>query len=73
MSFLFAEYGVEVNFYDPSEENAETLLKEAEQAKLSDKIKWQKDYKSLCDCLGSQKVFVFSLPTETLVTRPSRA
>ena len=62
MSLLFAEYGVEVNFYDPSEENAKSLLKEAEEAKLSDKIKWQKDYESLCNSLGSPKVFVFSLP-----------
>ncbi|KAL9108412.1 MAG: hypothetical protein Q9187_008301, partial [Circinaria calcarea] len=62
MSLLFAEYGVEINFFDPSEQNAKSLLKRAEEAKLSEKIKRQKDYESLCNSLGFPKVFVFSLP-----------
>jgi 6-phosphogluconate dehydrogenase len=62
MSLLFAEYGIEVDFYDPSEKNYKLLMDHAKEAKLEDKIKGHKDYKSLCDSLGSPKVFVFSIP-----------
>ena len=62
MSLLFAEIGVEVNFYDPSPENSDALLKHAKEAKLEERVKSQKDYAALCESLGSPKVFVFSLP-----------
>ena len=62
MSLLFAELGVEVNFFDPSQEHDRMLLDEAKAIKLEDKIKSRKDYKSLCESLGSPKVFVFSVP-----------
>lgn len=62
MSLLFAEHGVEVNFYDPSEANDERLLDHAKEAKVEDKIIYRKDYESLCNNLGSPKVFVFSIP-----------
>ncbi len=62
MSLLFAEHGIEVNFYDPSEDRAEALLGHAKEAKLVDRIKHCKDYKAICKNLGSPKVFVFSIP-----------
>lgn len=48
MSLLFAEHGVEVNFYDPSEDNVKILLEHTKEAKREDKIVHQNDYKSLC-------------------------
>ena len=66
MSLLFAELGAEVNFYDPSSENSAALLKHAKEAKLDHRVKSHKDYASLCDSLGSPKVFVFSLPHGTV-------
>ena len=66
MSLLFAELGVEVNFYDPSSENSDALLKHAKESKLGDRVYSRKDYASLCDSLGSPKVFVFSLPHGTV-------
>ena len=62
MSLLFAELGITVFVYDPSDENSQALLKHAKEAKLDDKIGIQKDYESLCKSLGSPKVFIFSLP-----------
>lgn len=62
MTLLFAEFGIEVSFYDPSEEHDEALLRHAKGAKLQDKIKYRKDYQTLCENLGSPKVFVFSVP-----------
>lgn len=62
MSLLFAELGIEVNFYDPSEAHVKLLLDHAKQGKLEDKIICHKDYKNLCDNLGTPKIFVFSLP-----------
>ena len=62
MSLLFAEHGVEVQFYDPSEENVRLLLDHAKEAKVQDKIVHQKDYKELCESLDKPKVFVFSIP-----------
>jgi len=47
MSLLFAEHGVEVNFYDPMEENVKALLDHAKEAKCEDKIVHQKEYKDL--------------------------
>ncbi|KEF59575.1 uncharacterized protein A1O9_04420 [Exophiala aquamarina CBS 119918] len=62
MSLLFAEHGVEVHFYDPSEENTHKLLDRAKEAKIKAKIFHEKDYKALCRCLDVPKIFVFSLP-----------
>jgi 6-phosphogluconate dehydrogenase len=62
MSLLFAEHGVEVNFYDPSEDNVKALLIQAKEAKREDKIVHQKDYKALCEALDKPRVFVFSIP-----------
>jgi 6-phosphogluconate dehydrogenase len=62
MSLLFAELGIEVNFYHPSEAHRHLLLDHAKEAELEDKIKCRKDYKSLCENLGTPKVFVFSIP-----------
>lgn len=69
MSLLFAELGVEVNFYDPSEEQDRTLLRHAKEAKLEHRIKYRKDYKSLCESLASPKVFVFSVPFGSVVDK----
>ena len=66
MLLLFAELGVEVNFYDLSSKNSDALLKHAKGAKLYDHINTQKDCASLYDTLGSAKVFVFSLPHGTV-------
>jgi 6-phosphogluconate dehydrogenase (decarboxylating) len=38
MSLLFAEHGIEVHFYDPSEQNVHTLLDHAREAKNHAKI-----------------------------------
>src|SRR2546423_9812701 len=62
MSLLFAEEGIAINFFDPSDSNAETLLENARNANLADKIKRQKGYESLCKSLDSPRVFIFSLP-----------
>lgn len=62
MSLLFAEHGVEVHFYDPSEDNVHLLIDHAKEAKVQDKIVHQKDYKELCSSLDKPKVFVFSIP-----------
>jgi 6-phosphogluconate dehydrogenase len=62
MSLLFAEYGVEVHFHDPSEEHVHVLLDHAKDIKLDNKIVHQKDYEELCQSLDKPKVFVFSIP-----------
>lgn len=62
MSLLFAERGVEVHFYDPSEQNVHVLRDHAKEAKVEKQIIHQKDYKELCDSLDKPKVFVFSIP-----------
>ncbi|MCJ1358097.1 MAG: hypothetical protein MMC33_008095 [Icmadophila ericetorum] len=62
MALLFAELGVDVHIYDPSSENTKTLLQNAENVGLADKVHSEKDYESLYNSLGSPKVFVFSLP-----------
>jgi 6-phosphogluconate dehydrogenase len=62
MSLLFAENGIEVQFYDPSEENVHSLLEHAKEAKVQDKVVHQKDYEELCESLDKPKVFVFSIP-----------
>ncbi|KAF2457270.1 6-phosphogluconate dehydrogenase [Lineolata rhizophorae] len=62
MSLLFAELGVEVNVYDPSQENVQKLLERAKNAGLSSKIKDHSGYESICKALGTRKVFIFSVP-----------
>jgi 6-phosphogluconate dehydrogenase len=62
MSLLFAEHGVEVHFYDPSEQNVHILLDQAKATKNHAKVVHQKDYKSLCESLDKPKVFVLSIP-----------
>jgi 6-phosphogluconate dehydrogenase len=62
MSLLFAEYGIEVHFYDPSEKNAQLLLDHAKAANTQSKIVHQEDYQKLCQSLNKPKVFVFSIP-----------
>ena len=42
MSLLFAELGLNVSAYDPSDENAQALLKYAKEAKMDDKIDIQR-------------------------------
>ena len=62
MSLLFAELGLDVSIFDPSEENVHSLYKHAKEANLGDRINNYKNYESLCKSLGSPKVFIFSLP-----------
>ncbi len=62
MSLLFAELGIEVNFYDPSADHDQAFLEHAKEAKLEDRIKQCKNYKAICENLGSPKAFVFSIP-----------
>jgi 6-phosphogluconate dehydrogenase len=62
LSLLFADYGIEVHFYDPSEKNAQLLLDHAKATNNQSKIVHHKDYKELCQSLDKPKVFVFSIP-----------
>ena len=62
MSLLFAELGVSVVLYDPSERNIQALLKKAKDSDLDNKLSVSKDYESLCNSLDSPKIFFFSLP-----------
>ena len=62
MSLLFAELGIEVTFYDPSEAHEKLLLDHAKEAKLEDKVKCRKDYKKLCENLATPKIIIFSVP-----------
>jgi 6-phosphogluconate dehydrogenase len=62
MSLLFAEYGIEVHFYDPSEKDAQLLLDHAKATNTQSKIVHQEDYQKLCQSLDKPKVFVFSIP-----------
>ena len=62
MSLLFAEHGIEVNFFDPSKANDKQLHDHAREAKVQDRIFQRNDYKALCESLDSPKVFVFSVP-----------
>ena len=62
MSLLFAELGVEVHLYDPSQGAINALLKKAEDAGLGGMLKSERDYETLCNSLGSPKIFFFSLP-----------
>lgn len=60
MSLNFAEHGIHVHFFDPSESNGKALESEAQKANLSQNITGHKDYKSLCKTLGTPQIFIFS-------------
>ncbi|KIX94389.1 uncharacterized protein Z520_09775 [Fonsecaea multimorphosa CBS 102226] len=65
MSLLYAEHGVEVHYFDPSEENVKQLQEHAESIHEENRIVHQKDYKELCESISSPdspKLFVFSIP-----------
>lgn len=63
LALLFAEYaGLEVSIYDRSAENMQLAAANAKSAGLSDKIHIYSDYNTLCQSLGSPKVFLLSLP-----------
>lgn len=66
MTLLFAELGVDVHVFDPSPETTNTLIRNAENVGLVKKVHSEKDYESLCNSLGSPKVFIFSLPHGTV-------
>lgn len=62
MSLMFAEYGIHVHFFDPSEQTAHSLETHARESKLASKMTPHGSYESLCKALGQPKVFVFSVP-----------
>jgi 6-phosphogluconate dehydrogenase len=62
LALLFAGNGVDVSVYDRSEENLQRATQKAKDAGLAARVHACKDYESLCQQLGSPKVFVFSLP-----------
>ena len=63
LSLLFAEHaGVEVYIHDRSEKSMHLTVQKAKSAGLEKMVHACKDYKSLCQSLGSPKVFFFSLP-----------
>ncbi|KAI9659092.1 MAG: hypothetical protein M1821_002052 [Bathelium mastoideum] len=62
MALLFAENGLHVSLSDPSETAIDYIIQQAKKTGIDDHIHKHKDYKSLCESLGSPKLFVFSLP-----------
>ena len=66
MSLLFAELGVSVVLYDPSEATIQALMKKAKDSGLDSKLSTSKDYESLCKNLDSPRIFFFSLPHGTV-------
>lgn len=63
LSLLFAEHaGVDVSIYDRSEKSMQLTAEKAEKAGLGHKVHICRDYQSLCQSLGTPKVFFFSLP-----------
>jgi 6-phosphogluconate dehydrogenase len=62
LALLFAENGVDVSIYDRSGENLRKAAEKANEAGLAARVHACKDYDSLCQQLGSPKVFFFSLP-----------
>src|SRR5690554_4494775 len=66
MTLMFAEYGIHVHFFDPSEEMCDTLFSNARDAGLQHLVTRHNDYESLCKGLGAPKAFVFSLPHGTV-------
>jgi len=66
MALLFAEKGLHVSLEDPSEQAMDAVLDKAKKDGLSDRVSKYTDMKSLCESLGSPRVFVFSLPHGTV-------
>ncbi|KIX05348.1 6-phosphogluconate dehydrogenase (decarboxylating) [Rhinocladiella mackenziei CBS 650.93] len=63
LSLLFAEHaGVDVSIYDRSETSMQLAVEKANKAGLGDRVHACKDYETLCQSLGSPKIFLFSLP-----------
>jgi len=62
VSLLFAEKGLDVSIVDTSRASLDKVAKNAEAAGLSKRIHICEDYDTLCQGLGSPKVFIFSLP-----------
>ncbi|PKS08545.1 hypothetical protein jhhlp_004931 [Lomentospora prolificans] len=62
MSLMFAEYDIDVHFFEPSDDTADRLLKYAKDNKLDGKITRHKTHKDLCGALSAPKVFIFSIP-----------
>ncbi|KAL1864049.1 hypothetical protein VTK73DRAFT_6251 [Phialemonium thermophilum] len=69
LSLLFAEYGVHVHFYDPSESSVKRLLKNSENAELNGKLTQHDNYESLAKALGSPKTFMLSTPHGTVADK----
>lgn len=62
LALLFAENGIDVFINDVSEASLKRAADNAAHAGLADRVHTCKDYATLCQQLGSPKVFVFSLP-----------
>ncbi|KAI1264790.1 6-phosphogluconate dehydrogenase [Xylariaceae sp. FL1019] len=62
LALLFAELGISVHFYDPSDANTKKVLDNARKIKLDDKVKRHDDHASLCKALPPPRAFLFSLP-----------
>lgn len=63
MTLLLAEHAdIDVSIYDRSEESMQRTIEKAQEANLEHKVHLCRDIESLCQSLGSPKVFLFSLP-----------
>ncbi|KAI0160689.1 6-phosphogluconate dehydrogenase [Xylariaceae sp. FL1272] len=62
LALLFAELGVGVHFFDPSDTNSKKVLANAKTLKFEDKIHRQPDHAALCKALPPPRAFLFSLP-----------
>jgi 6-phosphogluconate dehydrogenase len=62
LALSFAGKGVDVSIYDKSEGNLQKATEKARDAGLAARVHACKGYGSLCQQLGSPKVFIFSLP-----------
>ena len=66
MALLFAEHGIAVLLNDPTESTVNSMLEAAEKDGIHNRLEKHLDYDSLCRSFDSPKVFVFSLPPETV-------
>lgn len=62
MALLFAENGVDAYIHDTSSSSLEKTASNAQAAGLSARVHICNDYDTLCQSLGTPKVFFFSLP-----------
>lgn len=62
LALLLADNGVDVSIHDIWETNLQKTSKAAEVAGLAERIHVCRDYDSLCESLGTPRVFIFSLP-----------